>query len=270
VSGMSRTSPPPRSFPRDWVSFRDPADPERHEIRADLTWLLSRWGCIFGAGCHGIVAGRAGDGCCSHGAFFSDAADEARVRAAASELTPELWARHGLRGVVANDELDGEKARRTRTLGGVCVFANPPGFPGGAGCALHALALATGRNPLETKPDVCWQLPIRRLEEYDDTGVLVTTLTEYDRPGWGEGGADLHWWCTESPEAHTRPAALYREAAAELTALIGEPAYAELARLCAQREGRLLAVHPATAAAGAAAARTAGTGESLPGLPRKI
>ncbi len=65
-------------FPRDILEFVDPADSER-VVRADLTWLLSSWTCIYGAGCHGVVEGRADDGCCSHGAFYTDAADEARI-----------------------------------------------------------------------------------------------------------------------------------------------------------------------------------------------
>ena len=43
----------PLDFPREWIEFADPADAE-HLIRADLTWLCSRWTCIFGRGCHGI------------------------------------------------------------------------------------------------------------------------------------------------------------------------------------------------------------------------
>ena len=61
-------------------------------------------------------------------------------------------------------------------------------------------------HPLEYKPDVCWQLPVRRDQEWtkrpDGTKILVTVLAEFDRRGWGEGGHDLHWWCTSSPEAH--------------------------------------------------------------------
>ena len=47
------TEPDPRDlevdldFPREWVEFFDPDDP-KHLIRADLTWLLSRWTCVFG------------------------------------------------------------------------------------------------------------------------------------------------------------------------------------------------------------------------------
>lgn len=241
-------------FPREWVEFLDPADPE-HLIRADLTWLLSRWMCVFGKTCHGIIAGRAADGCCSHGAFFTDSDDEKRVRAAVRRLTPQTWQhyRRGFAKYTEMDTVDGTNpARRTATLpnGGPCVFLNDPDFPGGAGCALHAQALRDGVHPLQYKPDVCWQLPVRRDQEWrerpDGTKVLVTTLTEYDRRGWGAGGHDLDWWCTSSPEAHVAAEPMYVSYAPELTALIGGAAYAKLAEICAARgEQGLVAPHPA-------------------------
>lgn len=236
------------NFAREWVSFPDPTDAD-HELRADLTWLLSRWTCIFGAGCRGVVAGRPHDGCCTHGAFFTDRDDEQRVRAAARELSAADWQRHGTKQLVQTDDLRGSKARRTRLVDGACVFLNRPGFVGGAGCALHTLALRTGRHPLKSKPDVCWQLPISRqiddIERGDGTTVRVTTITEFDRRAWGEGGADLRWWCTESSETQVGAEPLYIGYAAELNALIGPPAYAELARLCAERlAGRTPARHP--------------------------
>jgi hypothetical protein len=219
--------------PREWVTFPDPADPD-HEVRADLSFLLSRWGCLFGRGCPGIV-GDADVGCCSHGAFFTDKADEKRVRAAAKELTAEDWQRYGHRPIVEVDELEDEPARRTAVAGGACVFANRESHPGGAGCALHGLALRTGRHPLELKPDVCWQVPISRSEEVRADGTRTTTITEFSRRSWGEGGADLHWWCTETAAAQVEADAMYVTYAAELAALIGAPAYEELARLCAKR-----------------------------------
>ena len=238
-------------FPRDTVEFVDPSDAGR-VVRADLTWLLSSWTCIYGAGCQGVVEGRADDGCCSHGAFYSDAADEARVDGYAARLKKKHWqfVEVGRRlGHSEADELEGEPARRTRTVEGACVFLNRPGFAGGEGCALHALALREGLHPLETKPDVCWQLPVRRTEEEverpDETTVVVTTLGEFDRRGWGPGGADLHWWCTSSPLAHVGADPVVLSYGPELTALIGPAAYAELVRLCEQRAGRL-PPHPAT------------------------
>ena len=47
-------------FAREWVEFPDPADAE-HIVRADLTWLLSSWTCIYGRGCQGVVEGRSGE-----------------------------------------------------------------------------------------------------------------------------------------------------------------------------------------------------------------
>ena len=242
-------------FPREWLEFTDPAD-ETHVIRADLTWLLSRWTCVFARGCHGIVAGRAVDGCCSHGAFFTDGDDEKRVKAAVKRLTPLTWQRHrrGFSNWTEMDTIDGETpARRTATRddGGPCVFLNDADFVGGGGCALHGQALRDGVHPLEYKPDVCWQLPIRRDQDWstraDGSKILLSTLSEFDRRGWGEGGHDLHWWCTSSPEAHVGSKHLYLEYEPELTALIGKRAYAKLAELCARRARLgLIAPHPAS------------------------
>ncbi|MDP9435132.1 MAG: hypothetical protein M3P93_08070 [Actinomycetota bacterium] len=263
LPGVREEVPP---GPRELLEFVDPAD-DGHVVRADVTWLLSSWTCVYGAGCAGVVAGRADEGCCSHGAFYSDDADEERVRQATAELKRKDWqhAEDGRRlGVSELDELDDEPARRTRTVDGACVFLNRPGFAGGQGCALHALALRTGRHPLETKPDVCWQLPVRREQEWvdrpDETRVLVTTLGEFDRGGWGPGGADLDWWCTSSPRAHVGSAPLYRAYAAELVALVGRPAYDELVRLVALR-GCAGLVHPATAEA-----REAGLAQQAAGV----
>ena len=68
--------------PRDWVEFPDPADPA-HLVRADLTWLLSSWTCVYGRGCQGVEPDRPDDGCCTHGAFWSGDEDEERVTRAA-------------------------------------------------------------------------------------------------------------------------------------------------------------------------------------------
>ncbi|WP_180896823.1 hypothetical protein, partial [Mycobacterium tuberculosis] len=191
-------------FAREWVEFYDPDNPE-HLIAADLTWLLSRWACVFGTpACQGTVAGRPNDGCCSHGAFLSDDDDRTRLADAVHKLTDDDWQfrAKGLRrkGYLELDEHDGQPQHRTRKHKGACIFLNRPGFAGGAGCALHSKALKLGVPPLTMKPDVCWQLPIRRSQEWvtrpDGTEILKTTLTEYDRRGWGSGGADLHWYCT--------------------------------------------------------------------------
>ena len=245
-------------FPREFVDFADPADPE-HWIRVDLTWLCSRWTCIFGRGCHGTVTGQASTGCCNHGAYFSDKADEKRVKRFIKQLTPEDWQLHavghdgknGKLNVIVAAEEDDEQRNKTRVHEGACIFANRADHPGGIGCALHGLALRLGLNPLETKPEVCWQLPVRREQEWidrpDGTRILRSTVAEFDRRGWGEGGHDLDWYCTSAPDAHVGGEPMYVSYGPELTALIGKPAYDVLARLCAERVDKgLIAEHPAT------------------------
>jgi hypothetical protein len=148
---------------------------------------------------------------------------------------------------------DGVRSLRTRLVDGACVFLNRPGFPGGTGCALHRMAVREELHPLTTKPDVCWQLPVRREQEVverpDGTRVVVTTLGEFDRRGWGPGGADLHWWCTGAPAAHVSPEPMVLTYAAELSALIGPAAYAELRRLAEARlDLGMVAPHPASPA----------------------
>jgi hypothetical protein len=235
------------NFPRQFVEFVDPSD-EEQIFRCDLTWLLSRWTCIYGSGCKGIEPGRADDGCCSHGAYYSDKDDEKRVRRFAKSLTAEEWQyrKQGLKSGISEVE-DG--SRRTRRHNGACIFLNRPGFAAGAGCALHLHALNNDMHPLETKPDVCWQLPVRRsydrVTRPDKTEVLVTTIGEYDRRGWGAGGHDLNWWCTSATEAHIAAEPLFIGYGPELIELMGQPAYDVLVGFCEQALKSRIAIHAA-------------------------
>ena len=247
-------------FPRAWVEFTDPADPEQ-VFRCDLTWLTSRWQCIFGRGCPGVYAAAPDTGCCTLGAHFSDKDDERRVGEAVRRLTPELWQFHPGRRAVRSDwvDTDDEGERKTVVLEydgqDGCVFHNRADFAtaavSGAGCALHELALAEGREPLETKPDVCWQLPLRRtfreVARPDGTAYTEVSIGEYDRRAWGPGGHDFDWYCTGNTEAHGAARPVYLDSAAELTELMGAAAYAELAQRCETHVASRsrVAVHPA-------------------------
>jgi hypothetical protein len=213
----------------EWISFDDP-----DELRTwvfDVTFLLSKWQCIFGRGCQGVLTGPAPElaqGCCSYGAHFTDRADVARVKAAAKTLQPDQWQflTAGRRGGILRTEADGTKV--TRLVEGACVFLNRPGFPGGPGCALHRAALDRGLEPLDLKPDVCWQLPLRREDETASDGRVTSTIAQWDRKHWGDGGDEFHWWCTEAPEAFTGTKAVYETLRPELTAMVGEVVYAQL------------------------------------------
>lgn len=252
----------PLDFPRIWMEFADPeaADPHAPEqvYRCDLTWLTSRYRCIFGAGCHGIIATSPGAGCCTLGAHFSDTDDERRVAQAVARLTPEQWQQRPRGAAVRRKdwvEVDEDGARTTRVVDAdgesACILHNRAGFAAGSGCALHILALDEGTHPVDTKPDVCWQLPVRRtyrqVERPDGTSYLETSIGEYDRRGWGPGGHDLDWYCTGDPLAHDAAEPLYVTAEVELRALMSDAAYDVLREICDEHlaaRGRFGA-HPA-------------------------
>lgn len=230
----------------EWVSFEDPWE-ERIWV-FDVTFLLSAWTCIYGRGCQGVLtrpAPELEEGCCSYGAHFTDDDDVARVEAAARTLTDEEWQFKGRmrRGGVVRTERDG--TRVSRLVDGACIFLNRPGFPGGAGCALHRAALARGVHPLELKPDVCWQLPLRREDLVDSTGRVISTISQWERRHWGSGGDDFHWWCTEASEAFVGRQPVYASMRAELEALSSPEVYRLLAEYLAGRAGRVTPLaHP--------------------------
>jgi hypothetical protein len=217
------TAPPQGAH--DWVSFPDPREDRTWVV--DVTFLLSRWRCIFGDGCQGVLTGPAPElmqGCCSYGAHFIDDEDVERVVAAAATLTPEDWQFHqGDDLDVVEDGEDG--ATVTRQVDGACIFLNRPGFQGGAGCALHAAALRRRERPMDLKPTVCWQLPLRREDEVDATGHVTSVVRQWDRRHWGEGGFEFDWWCTEAPEAFTGQQAVYESMADELREMVGTRTY---------------------------------------------
>ncbi|TIC89236.1 hypothetical protein E8D34_01735 [Nocardioides sp. GY 10113] len=248
-------------FPRAFVEFANPDDADE-VFRCDLTWLTSSFVCIFGQGCRGIYADSPDTGCCTLGAHFSDAEDEQRVAGFVAQLTEDDWQFHPGRRVRTSDwvETDEDGERKTLAIDvdgqGACIFHNRTDFVspsgGGAGCALHGLALRQGRNPLETKPDVCWQLPIRRtfrqVERPDGTEYTEVGIGEYDRRGWGPGGHDLDWYCSGNTEAHVGMEPVFVTNEPELVALMGRAAYDVLAGRCEAhlRSRSALALHPAS------------------------
>ena len=231
----------------EWVSFEDPA--ERRTWRFDVTFLLSNWQCIYGHGCQGVLTGPApelAEGCCSYGAHFTGAEDLARVKAAAATLTAEQWqfAGIGRRGGVTR-RASGQVAV-TRLVEGACIFLNRPGFPGGPGCALHRAALERGQEPMGLKPDVCWQLPLRREDVTGDDGSVTSTVGQWERQHWGAGGEEFAWWCTEARESFSGTTPVWRQMRRELEALVGPDVFALIAPYLEAREasGTVLP-HPA-------------------------
>jgi hypothetical protein len=229
----------------EWVSFPDP-DYERTWM-FDVTFLESRWTCIFGRGCQGVLTGPAPElvqGCCSYGAHLTGQKDARRVQNAAATLTPEqwefhdrAWAKGAKKPQVIQRKSSGELT--TKLVKGACIFLNRPGFGAGPGCALHQAANARGIPHLKLKPDVCWQLPLRRDDEVGEGGHVTAIIRQWDRRDWGKGGAEFHWWCTESPEAFVGERAAYEELENELREMVGPKIHKRLVAYLEDRRSRL-------------------------------
>lgn len=211
----------------EWVSFEDPIE-ERTWV-FDITFLTSPWTCIFGRGCQGVLTGPAEEleqGCCSYGAHFVDEDDEATTLAHAERLTDEQWQfKDVARRKGGPTKVNKAGEIKSRLVDGACIFLNRPGFEGGIGCALHKGALDAGERPLDWKPAVCWQLPLRLEDQTDDDGHVTSTLREWKRRDWGEGGFEFHWWCTEDPEAFIDRRPVYQTMRDELVEMVGVTPY---------------------------------------------
>jgi hypothetical protein len=228
--------PKPKDL-HEWVSFDDPTE-DRTWI-FDVSFLTSRWSCIFGRGCKGVLTedfSEAVQGCCSYGAHLTGPDDVTHVQAMAERLSPSQWQfrTEGLANGIVRTSDDGET---TTTLhDDACIFLNRPGFDGdGLGCAFHHLAEANGQRHVDVMPEVCWMLPLRRVDETDDQGHVTSTIREWKRRDWGEGGHDFHWWCTEEAEAFGGQQMVYEELSGELRVLVGDEVYDLVAKHLAKR-----------------------------------
>ncbi|MEO6570931.1 MAG: hypothetical protein ABIO83_05235 [Ilumatobacteraceae bacterium] len=219
----------------EWVSFDDPG--EQRTWVFDATYLRSNHRCIYGEGCQGVLDAPAAElmqGCCSYGAHFVDDDDVQNVVRAFVRVEPRQMQFHAkavkggfLRpGDAADATDDGAVAPTvTRLVDDACIFLNRPGFEGGVGCALHIAATEVGERPLDWKPNVCWQVPIRLEHSTDDNGHVTSRLREWKRRDWGEGGDDFHWWCTEAPEAFSGAEPVYVSSRDEIIELVGPVVY---------------------------------------------
>ena len=250
------------NFPRDWFEFPNPLD-QNQIFKCDLTWLTSYWNCTFGKGCKGIDKELSDHGCCSDGAYYFDVKDERRVTAAARRLTEKNWQNYKVArksGKFNISEVGLDKDRKTKKINKTCIFFNEKSFNEKLfGCALHHLANEENLHFKDTKPDICWQLPLRRSWESRENGeksLEIVVIGEYTRDSWGAGGADLDWYCTSNTEAHTSSTPVYISQKTELIALMNEPAYGILKEKCnsviKSREGLkfrslpLFVLHPAS------------------------
>ena len=210
------------------------------EIRdGEVTWrfersfLESRWTCIWGRGClgiHDVPTPELAEGCCSIGAELGDEDEAMLISALAAMLQPALFQHHAeaAEGGIFSDD----RRVATRVVDGACVFFNRPGFPGGAGCALHLKARAVGESPTEWKPSVCWQLPVKVdwAPDPDDDTREIATVRRWSRADWGDEGESMAWCCTEGELAYVGDAPVIESMEETLSALVGRGVYVELRR----------------------------------------
>jgi hypothetical protein len=202
--------------------------------RFDTAFLSSNWTCLWGRGCLGILdepAAELGQGCCSVGAELSDD-DEARlISAMAAMIDPARFQHHnaaaGDGGIFSDDS-----RTNTRVVDGACIFLNRPGFAGGEGCALHLAAIDAGESPVDWKPSVCWQLPIKVDWEPapGDPTREVATVRGWARRDWGADGETMAWCCTEGALAYVGDEQVIDSLATELAEIVGTPVFVELRR----------------------------------------
>ena len=197
----------------------------------DGSFLASSWECIWGKGCLGILddpAEELNQGCCSVGAHI-DGEDEARTTATLARLLdPERFQFHA--EAEAGGVFSDDTATNTRVVDGACVFLNRPGFAGGEGCALHLGAVEDGESPMDWKPSVCWQLPIRVDWEPLDGGRERATLRRWSRADWGDDGEAMAWCCTEGERAYVGDRPVIDSLADELAGVVGAEVLVELRR----------------------------------------
>lgn len=201
---------------RGFERFIDPVDGTQWDI--DLGFLGSNWTCIWGRGCEGILPERAaelGQGCCSVGAELLEG-ESVLIGALGASLDParfQFVSQAAEGGVFA----DGQR-RATRVVDGACIFLNRPGFAGGEGCALHLAALDEGESPIDWKPAVCWQLPLK--VEVGDDG--VRRLRAWRTLDWGD--EPMAWCCTDpsaDPSAYVGSEPAASALSDEIRAMVG-------------------------------------------------
>ncbi|MFZ4718457.1 MAG: hypothetical protein ACOYMR_03470 [Ilumatobacteraceae bacterium] len=200
--------------------------------RFEPDFLRSNWTCIWGRGCKGILdepAEHLQQGCCSVGAELTDMDEAMNVSALAATIPDGRWQFRDR--VDAHDVFSDERRVNTKVVDGACIFLNRPGFAGGEGCALHLAAQDFGESPIDWKPSVCWQLPIRVEWVMQPDGVEHATVRRWSRADWGDEGETMAWCCTvDGDEAYSGDRPVIDSLGEELTALAGSEVYVELRR----------------------------------------
>jgi hypothetical protein len=159
---------------------------------------------------------------------MGDETEAMNVSALAATVPSHLWQFHDRAD--EHDVFSDATRTNTKVVDGACIFLNRPGFSGGAGCALHLAAVEAGESPIDWKPSVCWQLPIRVDWQMHDNGIEHATVRRWSRADWGPEGTTMAWCCTEGDRAYVGDRPVVDSLAEELSAITGTEVYVELRR----------------------------------------
>ena len=211
---------------------------ERKQWQIDVTFLMSSWRCIFGQGCQGVLTEPAPEliqGCCSYGAHESEKKVKEKVEKLAKRLGDDEWQFKSVglkKGVWANA---GKDEWRTRLHQDACVFLNRPDFEAGPGCALHLHALNTGQHFAETKPTVCWQLPLRSFDRDEEDEFRHVGAHGVRPRGLGRRWRGVRLVVHRGRRGVHRPEPVYRSMETELRLMLGDAVYDEIVKYCDAR-----------------------------------
>ena len=91
---------------------------------------------------------------------------------------------------------------------------------------------------MATKPDVCWQLPLRKEDNEEDDGTVTTTLSEFARSGWGPAATSSPGGAPKRPKPSPAPNPVYRSMEVELRGMVGDALYEAIAAYLDRRMAR--------------------------------
>jgi hypothetical protein len=230
--------------PLEWLTFPDPADEDR-QFRVNVSFLLSSYECIYGCGCPGLLNRKASAdiACCERGVTFMDEDDFEHVAEMVDGLTAEDC--DNIEHVRTRGWYLASKSGRpykTRKLGDGCIFANRAGGPAGKpGCAFHHLADRLGVHHSETKPFICWTIPLNFSDEdpVEPGGRSTTLVTAFTADAWGgtddaeepDGRGHMGYWCVDTPDAYRGTRPVYRSMERELRRGMGDAGYERMVEL---------------------------------------
>jgi hypothetical protein len=238
--------------PREWLDVEvDKPTGENGAMqtwayRFDITFLASTYGCMYGQDhqCPGGW-GSTQPGCCATGPVV-DEDDIANVTEMVKSLLPDKvdnyeqivsipssW-KTGNGWYKQSGDLEKDGGLQHRVVDGNCVFLNTGKKPNAPhGCSLHRRALELDIDVLDSKPGICWQVPLLVDLTEDDTVTIITSWDRDENGGWNDPDG---WWCVEDHIAYRNSEPLYVTMSHELIRLVGQQAYDELVICMATRE----------------------------------